>query len=131
MIGLSSLSFEEFGTLVTEVESIVKARPLTYVYDDLDGVNSSLTTSHLINKRRLQNTANSSQFEVVSTYESLTRRSEYQKRPLNHFTVAWRKEYLISLREARATNARRRGGCTDIAVGDVVQLQNDSTKRTL
>ena len=125
VIGRSCLSFEELGTI------IINARPLTYVCDDLDGVNFALTPSHLINGRRLQNTANSKHFEIITTYEALMRRSRNQKRLLNQFTVAWRKEYLVSLLETHATNARRNGSNGEIAVGDVVLLQNDSTKRAL
>jgi len=72
VIGRSCLSSEELGTLLIEVEGVVNARPLTYVYDDLDSVNFVLTPSHLINGRRLQGTANSSHFKIVSTHESLT-----------------------------------------------------------
>ena len=85
-IGRSCLSFEDLNKLLVEVEGIVNARPLTYVYDDLDGINFALTLSHFINGRRLQNTPNSSHFEIVSTHESLTRRSRHQKRLLNQFT---------------------------------------------
>ena len=120
MIGRSCLSFEELSTLLTEVEGIVNARPLAYVYDDLDGVKFALTPSHLINGRRLQNTPNSSHFEVVSTHDSLTQRSQHQKRLLNQFTAAWRKDYLLNLRETHATNSRKRGENPEIAVGDVV-----------
>ena len=99
VIGRSCLSFEELRTLSVEVESIVNARPLTYVYDDLDGISFALTPSHLINGRRLQATSNPSQFEVISTHESLTRRYQHQKHLLHQFTETWRKDYLVSLRE--------------------------------
>ena len=72
VIGRSCFSFEELNTLLVEVEGIVNARPLTYLYDDLDGINFALTPSHLINGHRLQNTPNSSHFEIASTHESLT-----------------------------------------------------------
>ena len=38
---------------------------------------------------------------------------------------------MVSLRETHATNSRRKGENPEIAVGDVVLLQNDSTKRAL
>ena len=122
MIGRSCLSFEELNKLLVEVEGIVNARPLTFVYDGLDGINFALTPSHLINGRRLQNTPNSSHFEIVSTHESLTRRYRRQKRLLNQFTDSWRKDYLVSLRETHAVSSRRNGD-PGIAVGDVVLLQ--------
>ena len=109
-----------------EVEGIINATPLTYIYDDLDGINFALTPSHLIIGRRLQNTPNSSHFEIASTHESLTWRSQHQKRLLNQFTETWRKDYLVSLRESSWKNED-----PGIAVGDVVLLQNDSTKRVL
>ena len=83
-----------------------------------------------MNGGRLQNTPNSSHFEIVSTHESLTRRSRHQKRLLNQFTETWRKDYLVSLRETHAASLRRNED-PGIAVGDVVLLQNDSTKRVL
>ena len=72
VIGQSCLSFEELSTLLTEVECVINARPLAYVYDDLDGVNFALTPSHLIDGQRLQNTPNSSHFEIFSTHDTLT-----------------------------------------------------------
>ena len=66
-----------------EVESIVNARFLTYVCDDTDGISFVLAPSHLINGLRLQGTSNASHFEVVSTHESLTRRSRHQKQLLH------------------------------------------------
>ena len=108
VIGRSCLSFGELNKRLVEVEGIVNARPLTYVYDELDGINFALTPSHLINGRRLQNTPNSSHLEIVSTHESLTRRSRHQKRLLNQFTETWRKDYLVSLCETHAARSRRK-----------------------
>ena len=129
-IGRSCLSFEELNKLLVEVEGIVNARPLTYDYDDLDGITFALTPSHFISGRRLQNTPNSSHFEIVSTHESLTRRPRHQKRLLNQFTETWRKDYLVSLPETHGASSRRNGD-PGVAVGDVVLLQDDSTKRVL
>ena len=72
VIGRSCLSFEELHTLLVEVEGIVNARPPTYLYDHLDGINFARTPWHLINGRHLQNTPISSHFEIASTHESLT-----------------------------------------------------------
>ena len=130
VIGRSCLCFEELNTLLVEVEGIVNARPLTYLYYDLDDTNLALTPSHLVNDHRLQNTFNSSHFEIVSTHKSLTCRSQYQKSLLNQFTETWRKDYLLSLRETHAASSRKNGD-PGIAVGDVVLLQNDSTMRVL
>ena len=69
VIGRSCLSFEELNTLLVEVEGIVNARLLMYVYDDLDGINFAPTRSDLMKGRRLQNPPNSSHFEIVSTHE--------------------------------------------------------------
>ena len=130
VIGRSCLCFEELNTLLVEVEGIVNARPLTYLYYDLDGTNLALTPSHLVNDHRLQNTSNSSHFEIVSTHKPLTCRSQYQKSLLNQFTETWRKDYLLSLRKTHAASSRKNGD-PGIAVGDVVLLQNDSTMRVL
>ena len=88
------------------MEGVVDARPLTYLYDDSDGINFTLTPSLLINGHRLWNTPNSSHFEIVSTHESLTRKSRHPKRLLNHFAETWRKDYLVSLLQTHAASSR-------------------------
>ena len=43
----SSLNYDELNTLLTEVEGLINARPLTYVYDDEESVSHPLSPSDL------------------------------------------------------------------------------------
>lgn len=43
VIGRYSLSFDELGTLLTEVEGVTNAKPLTYVYNNQESISHSLT----------------------------------------------------------------------------------------
>jgi hypothetical protein len=128
VIGRASLSFEEMRTVLTEVEAIINARPLTYLYDDEESISYPLSPSHLINGHRITTTPNSEHFDVVSTYKTLTRRARHQKNILQMFTNQWRKEYLTGLREQHRIKAKKQGG-PSISVGDVVIVKNDSTSR--
>ena len=47
-IGRTLVNYDELNTVLIEVKSIVNSRPLTYVSDDSEGVNYTLTPSHLI-----------------------------------------------------------------------------------
>jgi hypothetical protein len=72
-----------------------------YVYDDNDSVSYPLTPSDLIYGRRITATANTSHHDIVSTYQSLTRRLRHHKNLLQQLTNRWRKEYLTGLRERK------------------------------
>ena len=78
-IGRATLQFDELNTLLIEVESTVNCRPLTFVYDDTEGVSYPLTPSHLINGCHLTSSPSSSHFEIISTNKSLTRRAKNQR----------------------------------------------------
>ena len=126
-IGPSSLTHDE---LLIEVEAIVNTRPLTYVEDGEEGLNYSLTPFHLINGRRICTTSNSQHHEIVSTHNALTKRYKLQRRLLSQFTMTWRKHYLFELRKSHALKGKRQNRHPNIAVGDMVILKDDSTKRT-
>ena len=53
MIGRAQLSYDEILTAVTEVESIINSRPLSYV--STDDMEEPLTPSHFLTGRRLLN----------------------------------------------------------------------------
>ena len=61
---------------LTKVESIINARPITYVYDDEESVSYALTPSHLINGRMITAMPNNHHHEIVSTSTTLSRLAE-------------------------------------------------------
>ena len=63
----TTLTFEELGTLLIEIESVINCRPLTFVYNNQEGVSYALTPAHLIYGHRLVNSPSASHFEIVST----------------------------------------------------------------
>ena len=127
-IGRTNLTYEQLQTLVAEVESIINARPLTYVQDDVDGISYTLSPSHLIYGRRIADKPNDGHFDITSTNATLTKRHKLQRYLLTQFTNQWRKDYLVGLRETHCANSTRNSS-SKITVGDVVVLKDDSVKR--
>ena len=127
VIGRTSLIYEELTTLLVEVESIINARPITYVYDDVDGVSYPLTPSQLISGYNTTRSPNGRHFEVISTNESLTRRAKYHRRLLQEFSKRWKHEYLLGIREATGLSDPSKK--PNMSIGDVVVLKDEQTKR--
>ena len=111
--------------MLVEIESIVNARPITYVEDGEENLTYSLTPSHLINGRRIS-TLNAQHHDIVSTHQTLTKKHKLQRRLLSQFTNIWRKQYLLQLRENHTLKLRRQGKHCNIAVDD---MKDESTKR--
>ena len=121
------MDFEALRTLLVEIETTINNRPLTYVYDDVEGISYPLTPSQLIYGRQISLTPNDRQFDIVSTNSSLTKKAKSQRRLLEQFTNRWRTEYLLSLREtARVLHGHDKD---TVSVGDVVVLKKESTPR--
>ena len=128
-IGRALLSFEEMRTLLVEIESTLNNRPITYVYDDEEGVSYPLTPSCLIYGRRVTTTPNENQYEIVSTNESLTKRAKHHRKLLNEFAKQWRREYLLSILESARAGSNEVKDV--ITVGQIVILKNEATKRMI
>lgn len=126
-LGRTSLTFEELETILIEIEATLNSRPLTYIYDEQEGVSYPLTPSCLINGRRIPTTPNDIQFEISCTNKSLTKRARYQNRILKSFTDQWKKEYLLSIRESSRSESIQR---ESLSVGDVVILKDANQPRT-
>ena len=131
-LGRSMLTFEELRTIIVEIEGTVNNRPLTYLYDDMEGISQPLTPAHMIHGRQIINTLSERQFEITSLSRSLTKRAKYQFRVLNDFTWQWRREYLLGLHDHSRGGVKgqnqRKEGC--IKTGDIVVLKDDLTHRS-
>ena len=88
--GQASLNHDELVTAVTEIESIINSRPLSYV--SAGDVEEPLTPSHLLIGRRVLNLPDhlsqlcepgDEDFDISSTH--LTRRMKHLSNTLNHF----------------------------------------------
>ena len=129
-IGRAMLNYSELHTVLVEIEGVVNARPLTYVYDDNEGVSYPLTPSHLVNGRNLNRLPNDAYFEICNTYESLSKRAKYNRRLLNNFTSVWKNEYLLGLLEAyRPKGKSNPSQNPNINVNDIVIIRNEQVKR--
>ena len=127
-LGRSTLSYDEMNTVLVEVERVINSRPITSIYDDREAISYALTPSHLINGRSISTIPSSQHYDVISTNQTLTRRSRHHRRLLQQFLQRWKRDYLLSLRENHKVKSRH-DKKPDISVGDIVILKNDSTSR--
>ena len=122
-VGRSILNFEELRTLLIEVEATLNNRPLTYMYDDENGISYPLTPASLIYGRRILHATNEAHTDVTSTTCALTNRAKYYYNLLNQ----WSKEYLSSLREKSWVKSTNQNSSRIISVGDMVLIRNEGT----
>ena len=47
-VGRTTLTFEELRTILVEIEGTLNNRPLTYLYDEVEGISRSLTSADMI-----------------------------------------------------------------------------------
>jgi len=131
-IARASLTFDELMTIMVENKGTLNNRPLTYVYNDTEGIHQPLTPADLIYGRRIATSLSDRQFEIVSTAKALTKRAKYQFQILSNFIKQWQKDYLLSLRERGSyiCNLKTTGGHV-VKEGDTVILKEDDTIQIL
>lgn len=129
-IGKSTLTYDELATILTEIESTLNNRPLTYLYGDDEGTSYAVTPADLIYGHRIASTSSNQQYEVVSTAKSLTKRAKYQCCIMNNFINQWKKDYLLSLQERRGIT-RPSSNTRGVKEGDIVILKEEGTARCL
>ena len=124
----SKLTYEEFSTILTEVEGVINSRPLTYGDEE---VGEALTPSHLMIGRRIMDRPSPIE-DAKKTVANLnvtefTRRVKHLKTVLEHFRTRFRREYLTELREHQ--RLKRKKKAEKIKVGDVVTVFEDKIPR--
>ena len=133
MVGQASLNHDELVTAVTEIESIINSRPLSYV--SAGDTEEPLTPSHLLIGRRVLNLPDhlgyscdpgDEDFDIDST--QLMRRMKHLSNTLNHFWKRWRSEYLAELRESHRQLLKKSHGTPRVSVGDVEGLPHSFWK---
>ena len=111
------LTFEEFSTLLAQIEACLNSRPLVPLPNDEDGV-EALTPGHFLIGRPIESLPDPS-----DSYRSLSllRRWHLCQAILRHFWKRWSTDYLASLRKFTKWHSPSRNA----RIGDVVVLQED------
>ena len=119
VVGAQRLSYEEFHTILTQVEACLNSRPLVAITShSLDGI-EALTPSHFL----LGRPATSYPEDVVYSEPSLHRRWAMTKSMIQHFWRRWSAEYLQQLQ--KLTKWRKPN--PNLTIGDVVLIKEDQT----
>ena len=127
-IGKQRLTYEELGTVLTEVEAVLNNRPLTYL--DENDMEEILTPSHLFCGRRTlddDSTQPSPSPDTSSTKSGVVSQSKRIVAAIDRFWQRWSKEYLLELRQHHKMhlNSKALHG----KKGDVVLIYEDNVKR--
>ncbi|XP_055923206.1 uncharacterized protein LOC129953772 [Eupeodes corollae] len=125
-IGRAVLNFEELRTLLVEVESVINARPLTYISDDPKDI-SPLTPSHFLTGFHFSlDTLDMPRFDEGKTSHNLRVKWDARLKTLRAFWKRWKLEYLQQL---RSLHQYKIGGSTKIQTNDVVILHDSSVSK--
>ena len=131
-IGGARLTFEELLTVITEIETIINCRTLSFVTNT--DWEDPLTRSHLINRYRLMDVSIGTLSNVfddrmmagISKREA-TNRLKLLREAVSHFWRRWKWEYLLELRNHHSQTIRQ-SGSREIANGDVVIMEDEKEK---
>jgi len=120
-LGKSLISFQQFETLIIEIEAVLNSRPLTIVTDD-PSAELPLTPNHFL---KTDLTPNLIPVEDATPTNSL-KSWRHRQRLLNHFWHRWETEYLSQLRQWRQ---KKSVGSVLPSVGDLVLMEVDRKNR--
>nr|CAI5826088.1 unnamed protein product [Callosobruchus analis] len=93
VIGNKALTFEEFATVLTQIEAVLNSRPLCPLSEDPDDVNA-LTPGHFIIGKNLTSLP---EYNINAIAENRLTKWQHMQQMVQHYWQRWRKEYLSEL----------------------------------
>ena len=123
ILGKSLVTYEELQTILCQIESFINSRPLSYINED--DLNEPLSPNHLIYGKNIFYQQNFEQgVEFLDTPEKCSKRLNYIRTLLKHFTNRFSKIYMQELRQ---NNLYRKGKNNNVKLkeGEVVLIQGD------
>lgn len=121
IIGNASLSYDEFETILLQVEACLNSRPLAVIKDSPNM--TVLTPAHFLIQAPL-NALPERNFQVDKL--SYTNRWNYLQRLTQQFWSIWSQDYLNTLRNRK----KWRQVSQNIKIGDIVLLKEDNVPPT-
>ncbi|GBO05356.1 hypothetical protein AVEN_94134-1 [Araneus ventricosus] len=131
-LGRALLTLEELSTILTEIESVINNRPITYDSDELDEPRA-LTPSHFLLPGH-RNTGFVPEyfldlFVFASDRVTLSRRKLFQTKLLKQLWVKWKEQYLLLLKSAH--NLANPSSYNNLKIGDIVLVEGASKSMLL
>ena len=128
VIGNSRLSYIEFSTILYEIEGLINARPITWLYNDLEE-GSPISPSDLLHGRPYVQFPPLHEVKVEGKLPQMCRgRLRYMEKLKSAWWSRWQKEYLAELRQTHAA-AKVSNMSKIISPGDVVLVRNENLPR--
>ena len=131
----AKINLKELRTVITEIETRVNNRPLTYL-DDTSVNLETITPSHLLHGRRLEPfpSINVDEYCTDPTIDDRAQylRDSYHQRNklLQRWERHWAEDYLMSLRE-KFYGAQQPENANSLQVNDIVLVKTDQNRSDL
>lgn len=119
MIGNQNLTFDEYGTLLTQVEACVNSRPITAITDDLNDL-TALTPAHFLIGQELVTLPEPRAYELDKT--SYLKRWELVQKFNQDIWKRWYEEYITSL----INRPKWRNQVRNLKINDLVIIKENN-----
>lgn len=122
-IGKAKLSIDDLTTLLAEVESVVNARPITYVTSDHNDLEPLAPSNFLTNCKCILSSP-----DISNDGSAIANSWSLRQSLIKNYMKRWRTEYLCQL---RSIHHNKPDLSKSVKVGDVVLLHEDNKPRLL
>lgn len=128
VVGNAVLSHLEFVTILYEIEALINARPITWLYNDPDE-GTPVTPSDLLHGRPFVQFPPLHEQRVDGKFPQMCRgRLRYMEKLKTSWWKRWQQEYLAELREVH-TSGKVSNQDKVASPGDVVLVRNENVPR--